>query len=121
MNARRLFTVIGAGSTTFLLVAVALIEVLDVAFSAIIGIPVGVVAGLALSVGLWIALEELRVGVRRAVSAYAAFGLTVLTLLTLRYVNVGRRVLSVDVVAGVGVGAVVVVYMLLSLSDRDSM
>jgi hypothetical protein len=41
MDARKLLTVIGAGVTSFLLVAVLVIELLDFEFSAIIGFPAG--------------------------------------------------------------------------------
>jgi hypothetical protein len=116
MNARTLLTAVGAGTTTFLLVAVLVIELLDVAFSAMVGLPVGLLAGLAVSVALWLSADGLSPGARRAATAYATFGLAVLALLALRYVNVGRRALSFEVIVGTGLAAVVVVYVF--LSDR---
>lgn len=45
MNARVVLSAIGAGVTTFF-VAVSVIEVLDTAFSAIVGLPAGLLAGM---------------------------------------------------------------------------
>jgi hypothetical protein len=111
MNPRRFLTALGAGVTTFLLVAVFVIEFLDLEFSAIIGLPVGLLAGLAVFAFLWLQFTKLSPGVRRATGACAAFGLAILMLLALRYVNIGRGVFSVDVMAGIGIAVAVVVYM----------
>jgi hypothetical protein len=43
----------GAGITSFLLVAVSVIELLDFEFSAIVGLPVGLLAEIVGAVGLW--------------------------------------------------------------------
>jgi uncharacterized membrane protein len=118
MDVRNGITATGAGGTTFLLVAVLVIELLDTEFSAILGLPVGLIAGIAVFAGLWVAIDEMRSGIRRAASAYAAFGLAVLGLLALRYVNVGRDVLTTDVVVGVSLAVVVVVYVALFLYER---
>jgi len=45
MTFRSALAALGAGITTFLVVAVLVIELLDVEFSAIVGLPVGAVAG----------------------------------------------------------------------------
>jgi hypothetical protein len=118
MGIRRILTAAGAGVTTFLLVAVLVIEALDFEFSAIIGLPVGLLAGFTVFAGLWLRLAELTPGVRRFASAYATFGLTILLLLGLSYVNIGRALLSVDVMATIGFAAAVVVFLLLWLTDR---
>lgn len=118
MDLRKLLTVVGAGLTTFLVVAVVVIEVLAMEFSAIIGLPVGLIAGLAVLVILWGQLDEVSVGVRRAVSAYAVFGLAVLGFFALRYVNIGRDVLTVDRIIVLGIGLAVVVYGLHVVADR---
>jgi hypothetical protein len=119
MAPRSVLTTIGAGITTFLLISVLIIELLDMEFSAIIGLPVGVVAGIVVSVVLWVARNQLSPGVRRAVTAYATFGVALLVLLALRYVNIGRGVLRFEVLVGGSIAAVVVVYIVLYLIDSN--
>lgn len=119
MDARKLLTTIGAGITSFLVVAVIVIELLDTEFSAIVGLPVGLLVGVVVVVGLWLRVDESSPGVRRAVAAYAAFGIVVLALSALRYVNVGRDLLTFEVVVGGSLAAVVIVYVALSLHDRN--
>lgn len=46
-------TVLGSGITTFLLVAAIVIELLAIEFSALIGPPVGTLAGVACTLSLW--------------------------------------------------------------------
>jgi hypothetical protein len=118
MSFRRVLTAAGAGITSFLLVTVLVIEILDFEFSAIIGLPVGLLAGFAVSAGLWVRLPELAPGVCRIASAYATFGLTVLGLLGLRYVNIGRDILSIEFITGTGIAAAAIVLTLLWLIDR---
>lgn len=118
MSLHHRLTAIGAGVTTFLLVAVLVIELLDFEFSAIVGLPVGLLAGLAVLVILWRQFTELDQGSRRIASAYAAFGLTILLLLALTYVNIGRDVFSTEAIVGVGVAAAVITYV--GLWRRDS-
>lgn len=119
MSLRRILTAAGAGVTTFLLVAVLVIELLDFEFSAIIGLPVGLLAGFAVFGILWVRLPELTPGVRRIASAAATFGLTILLLLVLRYVNLGRELLSVDLMVTIALAGAVVVFALLWLTDRE--
>jgi len=119
MDTRWVFTTIGAGITSFLLVAVSIIELLDVEFSAIIGLPVGLIAGVLVFSGLWIRGDELSLAVRRAATAYAVFGGAILASLVLRYVNVGRGVLTVKVIVGGSLAVVVITYVVLFLRDRD--
>lgn len=111
MQYHRLMVSLGAGVTTFFLVSVSIIELLDIEFSAIIALPIGLLAGVAVLVVLWRQFTALSQSSIRASSAYAAFGLTVLVLLALRYVNLGREVLSVDVMVGIGIATAVVVYI----------
>lgn len=119
MDARKLLTSIGAGITSSLLVAVLVIELLDMEFSTIIGLPVGLLVGVVVFVGLWIRGDGLSLSIRRAVTAYAAFGVALLVLLTLRYVNIGRSVLTFEVMVGGSLAAVVIVYGALFLYDRN--
>lgn len=118
MVGHKAFTAGGAGVTTALLVAALVTSVLDVAFSAIVGIPVGLLAGIAVAGGLWLGLDELSRGVRRVVTAYATFGATVFGLAALRYVNVGRSVLSLERILAIAVAVAVVVAVVPLLSDR---
>lgn len=119
MNVRQLLSAIGAGTTSFLLVAVLVIELLDMEFSAIIGLPVGILAGIVVFLALLIRGDDLSLGVRRVVTAYATFGIAILAFLALRYVNVGRNVLTLEVIVGGSLAAVVVVYVALFVSDRN--
>jgi len=119
MGVRRILTATGAGVTTFLLVAVLVIETLDFEFSAIIGLPVGLVAGFVVFAGIWVRLAELTPGIQRIASAYAAFGLTIVLLLGLSYVNIGRQLFSIEVITGTGIVAAFVVFALLWINDRE--
>jgi hypothetical protein len=119
MDVRTLFTTIGAGITSFLLVTVLIIELLDMEFSAIIGLPVGLVAGVVVCVGLWVRGDELSLGILRAATAYAAFGIALLACLILRYVNIGRNALTFEVIVGGSLTAVVLVYVALFVHDHN--
>jgi hypothetical protein len=120
MNGRTLLTALGAGVTTFLLVTVAVIELLDFEFSAIVALPIGILVGIVVLIGVGVSMSSLSAGGRRFVSAYAAFGLTVISLLGLRYVNVGRSVLSTDLIVGAGVAVAVVAYVALFVGSRSA-
>ncbi len=114
MNSRHLLTAVGAGITTFVVVAVLVIKLLGVEFSAIVGVPLGLLAGLVVMIGLAVSFDNLDVNARRAVSVYGTFGLTILVMFATRYVNLGpsRDVLSIPVMVGVGIVAGVVVYVI---------
>ena len=58
MNARRPITAIGAGITVFLVVAVAVIELIAFEFSALIGLPVGLLAGIAVAVVIFVKYDD---------------------------------------------------------------
>lgn len=119
MNGRQAITAVGAGFTTVLLIAMLVIELLAVEFSAIIGLPIGLFTGLVVCFAVLLRLDELSTGLRRVLRAYAGFGVTVVALLVLRYVNVGRTVLSTEVVVGLAGLAAIAVYALGWLSERD--
>lgn len=119
MDTRKILTTIGAGITSFLIVIVLVIELLNMEFSAIIALPIGLLAGVIVIVGLWVAVDELSLGIRRAVTAYATFGLVLLVFLALRYVNIARSLLTFEVIVGGSLAAVVIVYVALFLNDRD--
>lgn len=117
MSFRTFVTAFGSAVTTFLLVTVAIIELLDFEFSAIVAIPVGLLAAVVVLIGLLSGLEDASLGLRRATSAYAGFGLTVLVLLGLWYVNVGGELLTTDLIVLAGLLVAVVVYVALHLQD----
>ena len=110
MDRRRVLTALGAGVTTVLLVAVLVIELLDFEFSAIIGLPVGLLAGIAAVFVLSITPLDQQPVLRRLLAAYATFGPTIFVLVGLRYVNIGRAVLSVERIALVALVASLAVY-----------
>lgn len=93
---------VGVGVTVSLLVAVFVIEALDVAFSAIVGLPVGVAAGTAATAAVTRWGGRLSRGPRAVVDGVASFGPAVLAALGARYVDLpgARAALTVEVVAG---------------------
>jgi hypothetical protein len=111
---------VGAAVTTALLVAVPVIELLATEFSALVALPLGLLAGLATLVGVTFNLTDLHPVRRRAVTAYAAFGPVVLAVLTLAYVNLGRDLLTVEVAVGVGLAATAAVYVALGATGDES-
>lgn len=88
MTARSVLVALGVGLTTAVLVAVVVIETLDFEFSAIVGLPVGLVVGVGIAV-----LVELRYGhagspVRVLADGTAGFGYAIMVMLAIKYVNV---------------------------------
>lgn len=110
---------VGAAATTTLLVAVPVIELLATEFSALVALPLGLLAGLATLVGVAFNLADLHPARRRAVVAYAAFGPAVLAVLALAYVNVGRGLFTGEVAVGAGLAAAVAVYVGLGATDSE--
>lgn len=108
MRLRVLATAVGTGVTTFLLVAVLVIELLDFEFSAILGLPVGLLAGLAAVAVVVTGYGVVRPPVRWTLDALAGFGYGVLAALAGSYVNLGglRSSLTTNrmVLVGVAVG-----------------
>lgn len=119
MAIRPVLGALGAGLSTVLLVTVALIETLDVAFSAIIALPIGIVVGVLAATGIIFTHSRMGPAIRRAVSGYAAFGGTVFFVALLRYVNIGglRYTISVSAMVLLGVGVAVLVYLVLPVRD----
>lgn len=112
MNLQRAAAVAGASVTSFLLVGAAVIEVVFAATGAdvgpgIVGVFAGVVAGLLaafLVAWRWAAVPERG---RSALFGYAAFGLTIVFLASLSYVNVPGADTYLSVQRNVVIGAVV--------------
>lgn len=109
MRTRGAIVAVGAGSSVFLAVAVTVIELLNVEFSALVGLPVGLLAGAATAVILATRYEAIDPPVRHTVDATAGFGLAIVAVLAVRYVNLAglRSVLSADVAVGIAVLAAV--------------
>jgi hypothetical protein len=105
MRIRVAAAAVGVGITVFLVVAVAVIELVNVEFSALVGLPVGLLAGGAVAVVVAVRYDELAPAARYVVDAAAGFGLTVIALLAISYVNLAglRPALSTDVTVGIAV------------------
>lgn len=105
MNMRAASAAVGAGIAVFLVVAVAVIELLNVEFSAIVGLPVGLVVGAAVATFVATQYDALAGPARYAVDAAAGFGLALVALLAVSYVNLAglRSELSTDVTVGIAV------------------
>jgi uncharacterized membrane protein len=93
VNLQKLATVVGAAVTTFLLVGVVTIEAVTAAVGGdigpgIVGVFAGVVTGLAAVVAVSWRWPSLADRARTVLLAYAAFGLTIVFLAALSYVNV---------------------------------
>jgi hypothetical protein len=102
MSRRAAAAAVGAGVTTFLAVAVAVIELLHVEFSALVGLPVGLLVGAATAVVVTARYDALAPPARYAVDAAAGFGFAVVAVLAVSYVNFAglRSELSTDVTVG---------------------
>lgn len=115
MSTRNGIVAIGVAISTFLLVAGAVTELASSAieFSAILGLPAGILAGLVAAVATRHALRaDPSEGVRRTTAAVAGFGYTVISLAAVRYaVAPTRAVLSLAVIAGLAAVAAIVVYV----------
>lgn len=103
MNTRVAGASVGAGITVFLIAAVAVIELWNVEFSALVGLPVGLLAGAAAAVAVAIRYDALVGPARYTVDAVAGFGLAIIVVLAISYVNLAglRSALSTDVTVGI--------------------
>lgn len=119
MDMRHALTALGAGLTTGLVVAVLVIEILAVEFAALVGLPVGALAGLVVLVTVAVTFDGLDVMERRALTAYAAFGLTVIGLAALSYVNLLTGI-SGDIAAAAALTVALLTYLSLWGVERES-
>jgi hypothetical protein len=87
MQRRRVLVGLGAGLSTFFVVAVLVIEALDFEFSAIIGLPVGGLVGILGFVLVQRGYDSLSPPVRATLDGVAGAGLGILGLLWLRYLH----------------------------------
>lgn len=115
----RFLAALGGAASTFLLVTVPVVELLETEFSALVALPLGLLAGLGALIGIGFNFSDLHPVRRRAVVAYAAFGPAVLAVLALAYVNVGRDLFTVKVAVGVGLVATAAVYLGLGTTASD--
>lgn len=108
MNRRLLGLTIAAGLATFLIVGVAVTELLQsrIEFSLLVGIPAGLIAGAAIAaVVAWGVSEGAPAQRRRLAVAFGTFGATFLVVLvTGAFLPVGT---VVSIVIGIGVGLAV--------------
>ena len=122
MHLRAALAAAGVAVTAFLLVAVAVIALLPFEFSAIVGLPVGLLAGVVAFVAVFAEYRFAGATGRRVTLAVAGFGYTILALLFVGYVDLGGLGGAVGPELLVVLGAVVAtgVYLGLWARDRDA-
>lgn len=111
MNVRTALVALGTGLTVTLLTAVLLIEALPYEFSAIVGLPVGVLAGVVTTLLVVGRYGEGQPAVWRLVDGLAGFGFAVVILLAVLYVDLAGLSSWIDLpalVAGAVFAAVAV-------------
>lgn len=110
MNYRLLGLTLAAGLATFFVVGVAVTELLQsrIAFSLLVGLPAGLVAGaFAASLVAWGVTEGAPAQRRRLATAFGTFGLGFLVVLVAgSLLSVG---VTISIVIGVGVGVVIAI------------
>ena len=106
--------------TAFLVVAIAVIEFLDFEFSALVGLPVGLLVGGAVFVAVAVRYDDAGAVLRYVVDASAGFGLAVVVVQVVSYVNLAglRSALSVDTMFAVAVVAGLLAALASWLADR---
>ncbi len=100
MQPRAAIAGLGAGITTFLVVAVIVIELLDFEFSGIPGLPVGLLAGIAVLALVIARYEAVSAIQRAAIDRVSGFGIGAILILALEYVHLLE--LATDTTVGVG-------------------
>jgi hypothetical protein len=122
VNVRLGLTAGGVGLTTLLVVGGLLTAVLPFEFSAIVGLPVGVLAGLAALAGVIALLDRVESPLGRGLAAYGTVGYAVLGYAALSYVNLGglRGTLTTVQVLGLGAVAGVAVFGALRVLDNGA-
>jgi hypothetical protein len=113
MQSRTVLTALGAGITTLLLVSVLGIELIPVEFSALVALPLGVVAGLGAVVLVLGSFDQLNHRVQHTVVAVAGFGYTILALSVVSYVNLAglRSAITVERALALALGVAVALYV----------
>jgi hypothetical protein len=117
MNARRAITALGSGITVFLVVAAAVIEVLDFEFSALIGLPIGLIAGIVAVVVVILTHDDISDSLRWGIAAVAGFGYGILATVAASYVNLFDTQFETRLIIG-GIAAVLAVGLVV-FRDRE--
>lgn len=103
MNLRTPVVAFGAGVTAFLVVTVLVIEALDFEFSALIGLPVGVLVGAVAFAAVLVKYDDVGDPLRWTLAGVAGFGYAVFAVLAADYVHL----VELGVTPTVGVAFVV--------------
>lgn len=113
MDVRTVWTTVGAAIATSLVVAVVVIEALAVEFSAIVGLPLGLLAGAAAGGAVLAAGESLGPTAGRALEAVAAFGYAAVALLAISYANLAglRSAITPERVVALAVLAAILAFL----------
>ncbi|MFC7134450.1 MULTISPECIES: hypothetical protein [Salinibaculum] len=120
MALQRIALGIGAGLTTFGIVAVVIIEAVQVdPVAGILGAVLGALFGLGVFGLVLLTYDEASPTIRRDVAAVAAFGYTALAVLALSYVNLAGLRSVIDPTVVVAVASLVAVLVWLSLWGRS--
>mgnify|MGYP006282004917 CR=1 FL=1 len=118
MNLRKPITAVGASITAFLVVAVSVIELLNIEFSALVGLPVGLVAGIVAFVLVLLRHDDAEEPVRWALAGFAGFGYGIMLALGVMYVNLAD--FPFEVTVGIGVAAAVIAFLGAVRSGKSS-
>jgi hypothetical protein len=123
MHLRAALAAAGAAVAVSLLVTVSLVELLPFEFSALVGVPVGLLAGIVTFVAVFAEYRFAGALPRRAAVAAAGFGYAVLSLLFVGYADLGglRGSITPVLLLVVGVATATVVYLGLWARDRDDL
>lgn len=116
MDLRKPITAVGAGVTAFIVVAVSVIELLEFEFSAIVGLPVGLIAGIVVFVLVLLRHDDIDEPLRWALAGFAGFGYGILLALGTAYVNLFD--VGFEGTVAVGVAAAVIAFLGTVLIDR---
>lgn len=116
MNLRDFLTGLGVGISSALCITVLVIELLRVEFSAIIGLPIGILGGIF--VGALLVREHATISrnLRWLAATIAGFGYGIVFALSLSYVNLITA--TFEETLTVGVGAALVSGLAALLADR---
>lgn len=107
MQRRRVLAGLGVGLSTFFVVTVLVIELLDFEFSAVVGLPVGGLAAILGFVLVQRGYTSLDPSGRSILDGVAAAGIGTLLLLWLRYLHLASLDLPALLAGAVGIGLVV--------------